>query len=74
MCTEELFRLGPEELGKLEDKDKPDATVCARLCGCPHTCELLSIKLEEHSVVYVCVGACNSFGVAESVCSVVVVE
>ncbi|XP_060725099.1 ubiquitin carboxyl-terminal hydrolase 40 [Tachysurus vachellii] len=24
---EELFRLGPEELGKLEDKDKPDAKV-----------------------------------------------
>jgi hypothetical protein len=26
-CLEALFSLGPEELGSLEDKDKPDAKV-----------------------------------------------
>lgn len=30
-CLEALFSLGPEELGSLEDKDKPDAKVLKSL-------------------------------------------
>lgn len=30
--TEELFCLGPDELGCLADKDKPEAKVCMNVC------------------------------------------
>lgn len=30
--AEELFHLGPDELGCLADKDKPEAKVCMNVC------------------------------------------
>lgn len=39
-CAEALFSLGPEELGCLEDREKPGAKVSSCTVGCSHRCSV----------------------------------
>lgn len=63
LIVEELFSLGPHELGCLEDKDKPGAKV-----GCSTKCDDLSISMNEIHFPLFSVGPSHPLGVAEIVC------
>lgn len=72
--VEELFSLGPQELGCLEDKGKPGAKVssCTESCciNCENQCLSIKVKYKNTGIhfPFISVGQSHPAGAAEIVC------
>lgn len=71
--TEELFHLGPDELGCLADKAKPEAKVCIKVCEGDewklYTMRVSEDQMDRCFLFCVFSGPCDSSGATETVFS-----